>query len=428
MYKFLDRYFHLSEVHSSIKQELIAGVTVFFTAAYILIINPLILQDAGIPLAAGLFATLSISFLGSLLMGLWGKVPVIQIPGMGVNAFFTYTIVHSAGLTASQALFCSLCAGLLFLGISLTPLTKALQIGVPQSLKYGMTAGIGVFLAFIGLQKGGLIVSSPQNFVALGRLDSVSSLLTLGGVLAIGLLYIKRVKGSFIIGLVVITVLNTLILGKPKSNTMSVNWHNILHGFGHLTIPELFSGPFLMAVFSLTMLIVFENMGMLYGLLNDSKRFPSAYRASAVSTVFSALLGTSPSVAAAESAAGIEEGGKTGLTAVVAGLLFLLAIVILPFIGYIPNCAIAPILIIIGGIMMQQVKEIPFHDFSESFPSFLIILLIPLTYSIADGIAFGFIAYPVFKLMLGKRKQVSPILYIIAFLFLLHFIALSYMA
>lgn len=423
----LNDFFNITQENSTIKQELIAGLTVFFTAAYIIIINPLILKDAGIPLEMGVMATLLVSFLGSLLMGLWGNVPVIQIPGMGVNAFFTYTIVHSTGLSASQALFCGFCSGLLFLIISFTPLTKALQTGIPSSLKHGMTVGIGVFLAFIGLQKGGLIVSSPQNYVALGKLDSLTVLLTLAGVLIIGVLYIKKIKGSFIIGMLTVSVLHTLIAGKPQQTAAPLNWSEAVHGLFQFSVPNLLSGQFFMAVFSLTILIVFENMGMLYGLLPNTNKFPAAYRASAVSSILSAVAGTSPSVSAAESAAGIEEGGRTGLTAVVAGILFLFSIVALPFINDIPKSAIAPILIILGGIMMQQVKEIPFHDFSESFPAFLIILLIPLTYSIADGIAFGFIAYPLFKLLLGKRTHVSAVLYIIALLFLLHFIAISCM-
>jgi AGZA family xanthine/uracil permease-like MFS transporter len=331
-------------------------------------------------------------------------------------------------LTPAQALACVFCSGVLFLLISLSPLTRALETGIPDSLKHGITAGIGLFLAFIGLQKGGLVVSSATSFVALGSLKSVEPLLTLLGIIIIGALYIRKIKGSFIIGMVFISVLHFFLSKEPPANSVHLNKSHLAQGFFNFDFSHMFSSAFFLSVFSLTMLIVFENMGLLYGMLPDTKRFTQAYRASAASSILASIFGTSPTISAAESASGIEEGGKTGLTAIVAGCLFLAAFLVIPFIGYIPDSAIAPILIILGGIMMQNVKWIPFHDFSESFPAFLIILLIPLTYSIADGLAFGFIAYPLFKVLLGKRKHVSPILYVIALLFLLHFIAISFIA
>ncbi len=421
----LDEFFNVTENQSTIKREIIAGLTVFFTAAYIIIVNPLILKDAGIPIEMGLLATILVSVAGTLLMGFFGKAPIIQIPGMGVNAFFTYTIVQSAGLTAAQALACVFISGILFLLITLSPLTKALEKGIPDSLKHGITAGIGLFLAFIGLQKGELVVSSSKSFVALGSLNALEPLLTLLGVILIGALYIRKIKGSFIIGMGIISIAHFFLSKNPSAEAIHLNKSVLSKGLLNLDFSHVFTSAFFLSVFSLTMLIVFENMGLLYGMLPDIKRFPQAYRSAAASTILSSLFGTSPTISAAESASGIEEGGRTGLTAIVAGFLFIGAFFIIPFISYIPNSAIAPILIILGGIMMQNVKWIPFHDFSESFPAFLIILLIPMTYSIADGLAFGFIAYPLFKILLGKRKHVSPVLYIIAFLFLLHFIALS---
>ncbi|TCP26599.1 AGZA family xanthine/uracil permease-like MFS transporter [Scopulibacillus darangshiensis] len=423
MFQLLIKHFRLKENKTNVKKEAVAGLTAFFTAAYIIIINPLILKDAGIPLDIGVTATILSSIAGCLIMGLWANSPIIQIPGMGVNAFFTYTIVQSAGLTAEQALAVVFCSGFIFLFISFSRLSKALSIGIPETLKHGITVGIGLFLAFIGLQKGGLVVSGRSSFVALGNLSSHEALLTLFGLIITCTLFVRKVKGSFIIGMLVTTCAYYLLGPATVHQATTPSLKTYMSAFGSLNFTDFYHLPFILSVFSLTMLIVFENMGLLHGMLPNSSRFDASYKSAAASSILSALFGTSPTISAAESASGIQEGGKTGLTSVIAAMLFGLSFIAIPVIGFIPNSAVAPILIILGALMMQNVRYIPFHDFSESFPAFLIILLIPLTFSIADGLAFGFIAYPLLKLLLGKARQVSRVLYVIAFLFLLNFIA-----
>lgn len=429
MFQTFLRQFGLKENQTTLKKETIAGSTAFFTAAYIIVINPLILQDAGIPLDIGVTATILASIAGCLLMGFWANAPIIQIPGMGVNAFFTYTIVQSAGLTSQQALAVVLFSGILFLIVSFSRLSRDLSIGIPDGLKHGITVGIGLFLAFIGLQKGGLVVRGDQSsFVTLGDLSGHVALLTLLGLIVTCPLYVRKIKGSFIIGMAVTTGAYYLFGPTATHHMTSPSLSHYLKSFGRMDFTDFYKIPFVLSVFSFTMLIVFENMGILHGMLPNMNRFETAYKSAAASSIMSAFFGTSPTISAAESASGISEGGKTGLTAIIAAILFALSFIAIPVIGLIPDSAVAPILIILGAIMMQNVKHIPFQDFSESFPAFLIILLIPLTYSIADGLAFGFIAYPLLKLLLGKANQVSRVLYIIAVLFLLNFIASAYMS
>ncbi|MFC4076302.1 NCS2 family permease [Salinithrix halophila] len=418
----LDRFFCPEAQGSTWKRELTAGLTSFFTAAYIIVVNPLILQDAGIPLGAGVVATIAASVFGCLLMAFWARAPIILIPGMGVNAFFSFTVVQSLGLSWREGLAAVILSGAFFLLASVTPLGERLAGAVPSSLKHGITAGIGLFLTFIGLQKGELIRSSQETFVALGDFSNPVALLTIAGLIFTLILYVRNVKGSLLLGILLITGLSCLPGVKTGENSVNPGFSDYSGVFAAVEFP-LLSAPFWVAVFSLTMIVLFENMGLLTGMLPDTTRFPRAYRATALTTVASGFLGTSPTIAAAESASGIAEGGRTGLPALVAGLLFLASAFSLPLLGLIPGNAAAPVLIIVGALMMQSVAHIPFHDFSEGFPAFLIIAGIPLTSSIADGLAFGFIAYPLLKAALGRWKQVPALIYLIAGLFLFNMIA-----
>ncbi|MGA8942486.1 MAG: NCS2 family permease [Thermoactinomyces sp.] len=418
--------FELKAHRTSWKTELVAGMTSFFTSAYILLVNPHILSDAGIPLSAGLIATILASVAGCLFMGLLAKAPVIVVPGMGVNAFFSYTIVQSLGLSWKQGLAVVMVSGIFFLLASVTSFGNKLAMSVPVSLKLGITAGVGLLLTFIGLQKGRVIQPSETLFVKLGNFGDPVMVSTLLGLVITLFLFVRSTRGSMLIGLFATSLLTILLTGQftPSLAEVQVNAYPLVFANAEFSFLEI---PFWIAVFSMTMIVLFENMGLLNGLLADPEKFPRAYQALALSTFASGLFGTSPTVAAAESSSGIAEGGKTGIPALISAILFAASVFLLPLIGMIPDNAVAPVLIIVGALMMKSVREIPFQDFSEGFPAFLIIACIPFTSSIADGLAFGFIVYPLLKIAAGKWKQVPHVVYLIAGLFLINFIASLFM-
>lgn len=420
----LEKTFQLDLHKTSPKQEVVAGVTSFFTIVYIMIVNASILSDAGIPLEAGILATVFSSFVGCLIMAFWANAPVILVPGMGVNAFFTYTMVQTLGLTWQEALAAVFISGIIFAIAAFTPIARVLSEAIPGSLKEAITVGIGLFLTFIGLQKGGLIVANENTTVGLGSLNSPVVLATLLTLIVALVLFIRNVRGNFLWTIAIGTGIAWLfgIVDTSQIGNSSFSLENYGDVFGAMSFDKLTSLPFWIATFSLSMVLIFENMGLLHGLLEDERKFPKAYQANAVSAITCGVFGTSPTVSTIESAAGITAGGKTGLTSIVTGILFFASLFVLPFVKLIPDSAIAPILIIIGSLMITNIQRIPLHDFSEGFPAFLIIVMIPLTYSIADGIAFGFIAYPILKIALGKHKEVAKPLYIITLLFLVMFI------
>jgi AGZA family xanthine/uracil permease-like MFS transporter len=423
----MQKWFDLRAHDTTIRKELTAGFIGFVTIVYIVAVNASILKDAGIPLEAGILATVLTSFVGALLMGIWANTPIMLVPGMGINALFTYTLVHSMGLSWQEALAAVFVSGLAFVCIAFTRAGELLSQAIPASLKEAITVGIGLFLTFIGLQKGGLIVTNPSTFVALGDLASPEVIVTLATLLLALVLFIRNVPGNFLISIASGTVLGLLVgLTKPGGAEVSaLSYDSYLHVLGGMSFERLLSLPFWFAVFSLTMVIVFENIGLIYGhtaMLGRPEKFRRALQANALSAATAGLLGTSPTVSSVESAAGIAAGGRTGLTSLTAGVLMLVSLGFLPMVRMIPDSAIAPVLIIIGGLMLQNVQSINLRDFSEGFPAFLIIALIPLSYSIVDGIAFGFIVYPLLKLALGRRKEVPALLYVISGLFLLNMV------
>ncbi|MEG0443003.1 MAG: NCS2 family permease [Carnobacterium sp.] len=422
------KLFNLEEKNTSVKQEMMAGFTSFFAISYIIVVNPLILADAGMPAQLSVFATIFVSAIGSILMGIWGKAPLVMTPGMGVNAFFTYTIVGSMGLSWQEALAVVVTSSFIFIIIGYTNISTLLVQAIPDSLKHGITAGIGLFLVMIGLENGGIIVDGGANsFVVLGDLTNPLTLLALLGITLSAVLYLRRVRGSFFIGIVVVTLLS-LVLGAHTPGDSSFSLSNLTEYpalIGAFDFSSAFTIPFILAVFSLTMILIFESIGLFEGMLEDKGRFKNAFRVSGVMTLLSGLLGTSPTIPAAESASGIKEGGKTGLTAVTAGVLFLLSLAFTPLLAYIPNAALAPVIVITGAIMMENLQHIPFDDFSEWLPAFFIVVMIPLTSSIVDGLAFGFIAYPILKLAIGEIGTVKKEMRIVSFLFLLTMIAIA---
>lgn len=403
-----------------IKREIIAGITGFFAISYIIIVNPLILKDAGIPTDLSVFATIISSFVGCLIMGFWANAPVILTPGMGVNAFFTYTIVVSMGLSWQEALAISMVASVIYVLIAFTKLSQVLADGIPDTLKAGITAGIGLFLVEIGLEKAQLIQAGKSSILALGDLTQPATLLAMFGLLLTLFLYIRNVTGGFFIGIFVTSLLG-ILFGIKDQASPSVGIGDIdkytqivLKGdFSHV-----FSVAFVLAVFSMTMILVFESMGLLEGIMPNPRKFKRAFQASSLTSFLSGILGTSPTVAAAESASAIESGGRTGITSIVAGIMFALSIFFIPLLSFVPQAAIAPVIIITGALMMNQLSRINMFDFSDWFPAFLIVVLIPFTTSISTGLAFGFVAYPILKIAAGRAKELTIATYVLGGLFL----------
>lgn len=424
---FFDNRFKIHEHSTTIGKESTAGVVSFLSVVYIIAINAAILADAGIPLEAGIFTTVITSLIGCFIMAFWANAPIVLVPGMGINALFTYTMVQSMGLSWQEALGVVIISGVLFTMLAFSRLSLLLVKAIPQSLKEAITVGVGLFLTFIGLQKGGIVQPSDTTFVALGNLSDLHVISTLITLMITIVLFIRNVRGNFLISMAVGTLI-AFLLGQvnPLDQAASeAGWETFVSAVGAFSFSSISSMTFWAAVFSLTMVIVFENIGLIHGHLSmtgHDEKFQRAFQANAVSVITSGFFGTSPTVSSVESAAGIASGGRTGMASFVTGVLFLTSLFFIPFIKMVPDSAIAPILIVIGGLMIQNIKHINLQDLSEGFPAFLIIALIPLTYSIADGIAFGFIAYPILKAALGKTKDVSVFMYVAAFLFFLNFV------
>ena len=406
------------------QRELIAGITAFFAISYIIIVNPLILADAGIPAELSVFATIFSSVIGCLLMAFVADAPIVLTPGMGINAFFTYTICVQMGLHWHEAIAISLVAGLIFAFIACTHWSVRLSQAVPDSLKCAITAGIGLYLVEIGLEKAQLIQKGTSSMIELGSLTNPVALLAIFGLLLSLALYLRGVVGSFFIAIIVTSVVG-YFAGIRDAVPLDLNLRN-LSLYPELVFQADFSRilsiPFLLSVFSMSMIMIFETMGLLEGILPDHRRFKKTFEGSAITTMFSGLLGTSPTVAAAESAAGIASGGRTGLMALVAAVLFALSLFFIPLLSFVPQAAIAPVIIITGAMMMQQLQYMDFNDFSEWFPAFLVVVLIPWSGSISTGLAFGFTAYPLLKLMNGRVREVHALGYGIGFLFLLNLV------
>ena len=403
-----------------VKREIIAGITGFFAISYIIIVNPMILKDAGIPTDLSVFATIISSFIGCLIMGFWANVPVILTPGMGVNAFFTYTVVVAMGLSWQEALGISIVSSVIYVIIAFTKLSDVLAKGIPDTLKAGITAGIGLFLVEIGLEKAQLIRQGTNSILALGDLTKPATLLALFGLLLTLFLFVRNITGGFFIGILVTSIVG-IVFGIKDQVAPSVGIGDIgkyanIVAKGDLS--NVLSIPFILAVFSMTMILVFESMGLLEGIMPNPQKFRKAFQASSVTSFLSGILGTSPTVAAAESASAIESGGRTGLTAIVAGLMFAVSLFFIPLLAFVPQAAIAPVIIITGALMMNQLSRINMYDFSDWFPAFLIVVLIPFTSSISTGLAFGFVAYPLLKIAAGRQRELTIATYVLGFLFL----------
>lgn len=431
----LDRVFKLTENKTNVKTEVIAGITTFMTMAYILVVNPSILGDAGMNKDAVFAATAIAAFIGSSVMGLLANYPIALAPGMGLNAFFAYTVVLQMGYSWEFALCAVLIEGLIFILLTITNVREKIIDCIPKVLKHAVTAGIGLFIAFIGLVNAG-IVEGGGAILQLGNMQSPTVLLSILGLIIAAVLLSKNVKGTFLLAMVVTTAIGIVggLVQIPNAIVSSVPSLEPIF-LKALSVPmnQIFSLDMLVVVFTFLFVDLFDTVGCLVGvaskgnMLDENGKLPKAKEAlfaDAIATTTGALLGTSTVTAYVESAAGIGEGGRTGLTAVTTGLLFLLSLFFAPIFTSIPPQATAPVLILVGVMMASSLLEIDFSDFTNAIPAFLTFAMMPLSYSIADGIIFGIISFTVLKLATGKRKEVNISLILLSIMFILKFVLL----
>lgn len=426
----LERIFHLSENKTNVKTELLAGFTTFMTMAYILVVNPQILSKTGMPIKAVFTATALASFIGTIIMAFVANYPFGMAPGMGLNALFTYTICITLKFSWKTALAASLIEGLIFLVLNVFRVRQYIIDSVPQTLKYAISIGIGFFISFIGLQDAGIIVKSEGTLVTLANLKSPTVLLAVLGVLFIAVLYNRNVKGSFVIGMLVIYIVGIIFgIAKAPGNPFSMP-PSVAPVFMQFDFKSAMVIGIIPVILTMLFIDIFDSIGTLIGLASKAgyldkdgnvKNADKVLTADAVGSTLGACLGTSTPVAFVESASGIAEGGRTGLTGLTIAILFLLSLFLSPLLTSIPSFATGPVLIVLGAVMMEPIGKVNFSDFTEGFPVFITLLLILLTYSITDGLAFGFLSYVVIKLFSGKAKEIPKALYVISVLFIIMF-------
>ncbi len=440
----LERFFRLREHRTDVRREVLAGVTTFAAMAYILAVNPGILSAAGLDKGAVLTATALAAAVTTAAMGLLTNYPLALAPGMGINAFFAFTMCLKEGVPWPAALGIMFWEGVLFLLLSAGGVRRRIVDAIPAGLKVAIGCGIGLFIAFIGLKNGGLIVADPATFVGLGDFRQPAVWLVFLGVILTGILIGRRVRGAIILSIIILTVIGLFLPalpGSPVPGTHVTNVPTALMGAPASLVPTFLKLDFtylfthfakaLPLMLTLLVVEVFDNLGTLLtvtrraGLLDQNGNLPRlgrAFAADAGAAMFGSLLGTSTTTTYIESAAGVEEGGRTGLTSLAVSVLFLLALFFTPLILAIPAAATAPALVIVGVFMMQSVTEIDWKDFGVAVPAALTILTMPLTFSISEGIAVGFFVYVVLMLGLGRGRQVSWLAYGLAAVFAVHFL------
>jgi adenine/guanine/hypoxanthine permease len=428
----LEKIFHLKENGAVVRTEIIAGITTFMTMAYILAVNPLILSSTGMDRNAVFTATALSSFIAIVIMALYANLPIALAPGMGLNAFFAYTVVTQMGYSWEMALTAVFIEGLIFILLTFFRVREAIIDSIPINLKHAISVGIGLYIALIGLSNAGVIVKNDATLVALGSLTDPHALLALGGIIIMGILLVFRVRGALVIG-IIITSLIGIPLGithLPETGLVSLP-PSLAPVFFKFDFSKVLTGDMLIVVFTFLFVDIFDTVGTLVGvcskanLLDEKGRVPRARQAlfaDAVGTVAGAVLGTSTVTSYIESAAGVSEGGKTGLTAMVVGIFFLLSLFFAPLFLMIPGAATAPALVLVGLFMISPIQKINLDDYSESLPVFLTMIMMPLAYSISEGIAFGMLSFVLIKFFTGKWKQISLVMYILAAFFILRHI------
>jgi AGZA family xanthine/uracil permease-like MFS transporter len=429
----IEEYFEFKKLQTDWRTEILAGFTTFLTMAYIIFVNPAILRDAGVPAAAALGATCVSAGFASLMMGVYARYPIALAPGMGLNAYFAYTVVKSMGVPWQAALGAVFLSGVAFLLLTFIGVRQLILAALPHELYASVAAGIGLFIALIGLRNAGIIVPNAQTAVALGNLRDPNALLAIFGLLLTGALMARGVRGAMLAGILG-TTLAGAAFGLVHWMPQPMGWSELTGAAFKLDIRGILKAGLLEIIFVFLFVDLFDNIGTLIGvtkkagLIDKQNRIPRVNRillTDASATVVSSLAGTSTVVSYIESAAGIAAGGRSGVTAIVVGVMFLLAVVAAPVAGLVPVAATAPALIIVGSLMVSSVAEIPWSDPVFALPAFLTMISIPLTFSIANGIAFGFIAYTLLKVSRGEFRTVNPLVYVLTALFIARFVYLS---
>jgi AGZA family xanthine/uracil permease-like MFS transporter len=429
----LERYFGFAAHETTWRTEILAGLTTFVTMAYIIFVNPAILSQTGMPLAAVTTSTCLCAAVGSIMMGALANYPLSLAPGMGLNAYFTYTVVKGMGVPWQTALGAVFISGVIFLLLTFGGIRQKLLGAIPYQLHSAVAGGIGLFIAFIGLRNSGIIVPSPATTVTLGNLHEHSTQLAIFGIVLIAILQAYRVKASMLIGVLATLALGVL-LHQVKYTPSTFNPLAIRDTAFHLDIRGALKMNALEIIFVFLFVDLFDNIGTLVavteraGLIAEDHTIPRLDRiffADATATVFGSLAGTSTVTSYIESSAGVAAGGRTGVTAIVTGLLFFVAIFIAPAVGAIPDFATAPALILVGALMLAGAARIDWDEPRIAIPSFLTIVTIPLTYSIATGLSFGLISYAALELATGRGRRQHWMLYLLAVLFLLRFVYIA---
>ena len=427
----LKKLFGFDPTQSTVKKELVAGITTFLTMSYILAVNPAMFGELeGMPTGAVFTSTALAGIIGCLAMAFIGKLPFGLAPGMGLNAFFVYSVCLGMGYSWQFALTAVLLEGLIFIILTATNVREAIVNAIPLSLRHAIGAGIGLFITFIGLSSAGVVVNNDSTLVALGDITSGSALLALVGLVITGFMFMRNVPGAILIG-ILLTMLIGIPMGVTEFKGVLSHPESIAPIFCQFEFDKILSLDMLVVVFTFLFIDMFDTVGTLVGVCTKANmidkngniyRIKQAFMADAIATTIGAGLGTSTTTTYVESAAGVAQGGRSGLTALSVAICFAVALFFSPLFLSIPAAATAPALIIVGLLMMEPITKIPFNDFSEAIPAFVCIVMMPLTYSISNGILLGMITYVLMNLVCGKFKKITVAMYILAVLFVLKFI------
>lgn len=435
----MKKYFQFNELGTNYKTEILAGITTFLSMAYILFVNPSILSLStveGLPDGTGMdpgavfVATALASAIGTFIMGIYAKYPVAQAPAMGVNAFFAYTVVLGMGISWETALAGTLVSGLLFMLLVISGVRENVINAIPKDLKLAVGAGIGLFIAFIGMQSAGIVVSNPTTLVSLGNLSDPEVLLSIFGILVSVILFSKKVHGAIFYGMVLTVVLGIItgLIAVPTQILSNVPSIAPTFGVAVLNLSNIFTFDMIIVILTLLFIDFFTTSGTLVavfnqtGLMKDGKlpRANKALLADASATTIGAVLGTSTTTSYVESSAGIAVGGRSGFTSVITGLCFILALFFSPLLSVITGAVTAPALIIVGILMASSLKDINWKNFEIAVPAFFTVIMMPFTYSIETGISIGFIFYPLTMILKGRKKEVHSIMYVLAVIFTIY--------
>lgn len=429
----LKKLFGFNPKETTVRTEVLAGITTFLTMSYILAVNPAMFSELeGMPAGAVFTSTALAAIVGTMAMAFWGKLPFGLAPGMGLNAFFVYTVCLGMGYSWQFALTAVLIEGILFIIMTVTNVREAIVNAIPLNLRYAIGAGIGLFIAFIGLQNAGVIINDNATLVVLGDITSGSALLALIGLLITGFLYAKNIRGAMLIGILLTTIIG-IPMGVTEFKGILSQPHSIAPIFCQFEWDKIFTLDMLVVVFTFLFIDMFDTVGTLIGVCTKAgmvdkdghiNRIKQAFMADAIATTVGACIGTSTTTTYVESASGVSQGGRSGLTAFVIACCFAITLFFSPLFLSIPSAATAPVLIIVGLLMLEPVKHITFDDYTESIPAFICLIMMPLAYSISDGILLGMISYVLLNLISGKFSKLTPTMYILATLFMMKYIFL----